>query len=85
MADIAVVVDGSHSKILKPDAAAYRAAEAIQLPAARLLFVDDQFRNIAGAQAAGLQTQYFDLRDAAGCSAAIAARLSLDFSPGAVS
>ena len=37
------------------------------------------------AQAAGLQTQYFDLRDAAGCSAAIAARLSLDFSPGAVS
>ncbi len=86
MADIAVVVDGSHSKILKPDAAAYRAAvEAMQLPAARLLFVDDQFRNIAGAQAAGLQTQYFDLRDAAGCSAAIAARLSLDFSPGAVS
>jgi len=85
MADIAVVVDGSHSKILKPDAAAYRAAvDAMQLPAARLLFVDDQFRNIAGAQAAGLQTQYFDLRDVAGCSAAIAARLSLDLSPGAM-
>lgn len=85
MADIAVVIDGSHSKILKPDAAAYRAAvDAMQLPAARLLFVDDQFRNIAGAQAAGLQTQYFDLRDVTGCSAAIAARLSLDLSPGAV-
>lgn len=85
MADIAVVVDGSHSKILKPDAAAYRAAvDAMQLPPARLLFVDDQFRNIAGAQAAGLQTQYFDLRDVAGCSAAIAARLSLDISPGAM-
>lgn len=85
MADIAVVVDGSHSKILKPDAAAYRAAvDAMQLPAARLLFVDDQFRNIAGAQAAGLQTQYFDLRDVAGCSAAIAARLSLDLSSGAM-
>lgn len=84
MADIAVVVDGSHSKNLKPDAAAYRAAvDAMQLPPARLLFVDDQFRNIAGAQAAGLQTQYFDLRDVAGCSAAIAARLSLDISPGA--
>lgn len=85
MADIAVVVDGSHSKILKPDAAAYRAAvDAMQLPPARLLFVDDQFRNIAGAQAAGLQTQYFDLRDVAGCSAAIAARLSLDLSSGAM-
>lgn len=85
MTDIAVVVDGSHSKILKPDAAAYRAAmDAMQLPPARLLFVDDQFRNIAGAQAAGLQTQYFDLRDVAGCSAAIAARLSLDISPGAM-
>jgi putative hydrolase of the HAD superfamily len=85
MADIAVVVDGSHSKILKPDAAAYRAAvDAMQLPPARLLFVDDQFRNIAGAQAAGLQTQYFDLRDVAGCCAAIAARLSLDLSPGAM-
>lgn len=85
MADIAVMVDGSHSKILKPDAAAYRAAvDAMQLPPARLLFVDDQFRNIAGAQAAGLQTQYFDLRDVAGCSAAIAARLSLDLSSGAM-
>jgi FMN phosphatase YigB (HAD superfamily) len=56
----------------------------MQLPPARLLFVDDQFRNIAGAQAADLQTQYFDLRDAAGCCAAIAARLSLDLSPGAM-
>lgn len=85
MADIAVVVDGSHSKILKPDAAAYHAAaDAMQLPATRLLFVDDQFRNIAGAHAAGLQTQYFDLRDVAGCIAAIAARLSLDLSPGAM-
>lgn len=84
MADIAVVIDGSHSKILKPDAEAYRAAVgAMQLPAAQLLFVDDQFRNVVGAQAQGLQTQYFDLRDTVGCIAAVAARLSLDLSPGA--
>lgn len=85
MADISVVIDGSHSKILKPNAEAYRAAvDAMQLPAARLLFVDDQFRNIVGAHAAGLQTQHFDLRDTAGCIAAVAARLSLDLSPGAM-
>jgi putative hydrolase of the HAD superfamily len=78
MSDIAVLIDGSYSHILKPSRAAYDAAiAAMDLPAARLLFVDDQFRNIAGAQFAGLQTQYFDLRDPAGCIAAIAARLRL--------
>jgi putative hydrolase of the HAD superfamily len=42
-----------------------------------MLFVDDQFRNIAGAVRAGLQAQYFDLRDVPGNVAAIAARLKL--------
>jgi len=82
MSDIAVLIDGSHSNILKPDRAAYEAAvAAMDMPAARLLFVDDQFRNIAGAQQAGLQTQYFDLRDPAGCIAAIAARLRIAMEP----
>ena len=79
--DIAAVVDGSHSGILKPDRVSFDlAVSAMGMPASRLLFVDDQFRNIAGAQAAGLQTQQFDLRDVAGCIAAIAARLRI--SPG---
>jgi len=39
--------------------------------------VDDQFRNIAGAIRAGLQAQFFDLRDVAGNIAAIEARLKL--------
>jgi len=82
MSDIAVLIDGSHSNILKPDRAAYAAAiAAMDMPAAQLLFVDDQFRNIAGAQQAGLQTQYFDLRDPAGCIAAIAARLRIPMEP----
>jgi putative hydrolase of the HAD superfamily len=85
MADISVVIDGSHTNILKPDAAAYRAAaDAMQLPMAQLLFVDDQFRNIVGAQAVGLQSEYFDLRDTVGCIAAISARLGLDLSSGAM-
>ncbi len=72
------VVDATHTQILKPDPRAYRLAlEALRLPAREVLFVDDQFRNIAGAVGAGLQAQYFDLRDIAGNIAANAARLKL--------
>ncbi|MFA6313344.1 MAG: HAD-IA family hydrolase [Sterolibacterium sp.] len=78
MREIAVVIDGSHSQILKPDPRAYRAAaEGMGLAAARLLFVDDQMRNILGAHACGLQTQFFDLRDPDGCCRAIESRLRL--------
>jgi putative hydrolase of the HAD superfamily len=72
------IVDATHTKILKPDPRAYQLAiQALRLPARELLFVDDQFRNIAGAIRAGLQAQYFDLRDVPGNVAAIAARLKL--------
>jgi putative hydrolase of the HAD superfamily len=73
------VVDASVTKILKPDPRAYAlAVDALASPASEVLFVDDQFRNIAGAFKAGLQTQFFDLRDVSGNIAAIAARLNLN-------
>ena len=76
--DMQVIVDATHTKILKPDPRAYEmAVQQLGLPAARVLFVDDQFRNIAGAQRAGLQSQFFDLRDVDGGIAAVAARLRL--------
>ncbi|HPP84134.1 MAG TPA: HAD-IA family hydrolase, partial [Rubrivivax sp.] len=63
---------------LKPDARAYAlACEGLGVSAERILFVDDQFRNIAGAHRAGLQTQFFELRDVDGSIAAVAARLRL--------
>jgi putative hydrolase of the HAD superfamily len=72
------IVDATHTKILKPDPRAYQLAlDAMHLPARDVLFVDDQFRNIAGAVRVGLQAQYFDLRDVAGNIEAIAARLKL--------
>jgi putative hydrolase of the HAD superfamily len=78
MRDMDAIVDATHTKILKPDLRAYQLAEqALRLPARDMLFVDDQFRNIAGAVRAGLQTQHFDLRDVDGNIAAIAARLKL--------
>jgi putative hydrolase of the HAD superfamily len=72
------MVDATHTKILKPDPRAYALAlDALGCSACEALFVDDQFRNIAGAVRAGLQAQYFDLRDVAGNIAAVAARLQI--------
>lgn len=76
--DLDAVVDATHTGILKPDPRAYEAAAAaLALPLRDILFVDDQFRNIAGAVNAGMQVQYFDLRDVDGNIAAVAARLGL--------
>lgn len=72
------LVDCTHSGILKPDPRVYALAiEALGSAPDEVLFVDDQFRNIAGAVKVGLQTQHFDLRDVAGTIAAIRARLRL--------
>lgn len=73
-----VVVDATHNGILKPDPRSYAlAVQGMGVAAERILFVDDQFRNIAGAHSAGLQTHFFDLRDVAGSISAVAARLRL--------
>jgi putative hydrolase of the HAD superfamily len=79
---IDVIVDATHTKILKPDPRSYAlAVEALRVKPEEILFVDDQFRNIAGAVQAGLQTHHFDLRDVSGNTAAIRARLGLHGSP----
>lgn len=76
--DIDGIVDASQTHILKPDPRAYAMAiDMMQMPAQEILFVDDQFRNIAGAVKAGLQVHFFDLRDVPGQLAAIEARLRL--------
>jgi putative hydrolase of the HAD superfamily len=78
LAEMDVIVDATHTKILKPDPGSYALAlSELKLPAREVLFVDDQFRNIAGAVAVGMQTQYFDIRDVRGNVAAIVARLNL--------
>jgi putative hydrolase of the HAD superfamily len=62
LADFDVIVDATHTGILKPDPAAYRLClDQLGLPAASCVFVDDQARNITGAQAVGLQTVHFDV------------------------
>ncbi len=76
--DMAVIVDATHTGILKPDRRAYQlAVEELKTRHDEVLFVDDQMRNVVGAAKAGLQVQYFDLRDINGNIAAIATRLNL--------
>ena len=78
LADMSVIIDATHTGILKPDPRAYaEAVSGLGVKPGEVLFVDDQFRNIVGADKAGLQTQFFDLRDVEGNLAAIAARLQL--------
>jgi putative hydrolase of the HAD superfamily len=62
MAAFDVVVDATHTGVLKPDARAYQQCiDALGLPAEACVFVDDQARNIAGAQRVGLRTVHFDV------------------------
>lgn len=57
-----VIVDATYTGVLKPDPAAYRLClDRLGLPARACVFVDDQARNITGAQAVGLQTVQFDV------------------------
>ncbi|MCP5072168.1 MAG: HAD-IA family hydrolase [Rhodobacteraceae bacterium] len=62
--DFAVVHDATYTKILKPDPRAYLSCLSdLGLPAKACVFVDDQARNIVGAQAVGLNTVQFDVRN----------------------
>ncbi len=63
LADFDVIVDATHTGILKPDPRAYAlVTEALALSPGDCVFVDDQLKNIAGADAAGMQTVHFDVR-----------------------
>jgi putative hydrolase of the HAD superfamily len=58
-----VIVDATHTGILKPDPRAYRAVcDALGLDPQACVFVDDQERNIKGAIACGLTTVWFDVQ-----------------------
>ena len=62
LADFDVIIDATHTGILKPDPRAYRdTLDHLGLPAASCVFVDDQTRNIAGAEAVGLPCVHFDV------------------------
>ena len=60
----AVIVDATHTGILKPDPRAYQdVLDRLQLAAEDCVFVDDQRCNIAGATACNRRTVLFDVRN----------------------
>jgi len=64
LADFEVIIDATYTGILKPDPRAYEAVlDALALPASACVFVDDQMRNIKGAEALGLPAVHFDVMD----------------------
>ena len=62
------IVDATYTKILKPDLRAYQAVlDRLSLATESCVFVDDQNRNVAGAQACGFKTVHFDVREPRRC------------------
>lgn len=79
LADIDILVDGTHTGILKPDPRAYQLAlDELGVPASRTLFVDDQQRNIDGARRVGLAAVFFDVSDPQGSFAEVRALLGIE-------
>lgn len=79
---IDVIVDATHTGLLKPDARAYQAClDQLGLPAAACVFVDDQRRNVLGARAVGLPTVHFDVMQPAASYREALALLGLAAAP----
>lgn len=78
------LVDCSDTDILKPDPRSYqRAVDIIGVAPEKMLFVDDQPLNIEGAEAFGMQVQWFDVANATRSWQVVADRLDLSIDLGA--
>ena len=62
LADFDLIVDATHTGILKPDPRAFGfITEGPGLPASHCVFVDDQKKNLKGAEAVGMPFVHFDV------------------------
>ena len=78
LGQIDVIHDATYTGVLKPDAAAYHALLAeLDVPARDCVFVDDQMRNVIGAQGVGMTAVHFDVQQPAESFAAAEALLGL--------
>jgi len=77
--DFELIVDATYTKILKPDPRAYGfVTDGLGLDASDCVFVDDQLKNIRGADAVGMQTVHFDVRDPRGGYARALSHLGIE-------
>ncbi len=73
------IIDCSDTNIFKPDPRAYeRAIEIVATSPERVLFIDDQQQNVAGAIGAGLAGRWFDIANAKQAWHEVAATLGLE-------
>lgn len=78
LSDIDVIHDATYTKILKPDPRAYEGLlTELGLGAQECVFVDDQKRNIDGAERVGLKTVHFDVMNPGESYAQAAMQLGL--------
>jgi len=64
LAQFDTIIDATYTQILKPDPRAYTSVcSDLGLPATECVFVDDQMKNIRGAENAGMQVVHFDVRN----------------------
>lgn len=64
LTDFEVITDATYTKILKPDPRAYQIClDALELEANECVFIDDQYRNIVGAQNIALNSVHFDVQN----------------------
>lgn len=74
-----VIVDATHTGILKPDPRAYQIClDKLELAPGDCVFVDDQDRNIKGAEKVGLRTVSFDVTRPAESYARVRASTGLE-------
>jgi putative hydrolase of the HAD superfamily len=62
LADFELIVDATHTQILKPDPRAFAfVTDGLKLDASDCVLVDDQLKNIRGAEAVGMGYVHFDV------------------------
>jgi putative hydrolase of the HAD superfamily len=62
LADFDLIVDATHTGILKPDVRAFGfVTDGLGLPAEACVFVDDQQKNLRGAEEVGMPSVHFDV------------------------
>jgi len=66
--DVELIVDATYTGILKPDARAYAlCTQQLGVAPADCVFVDDQTRNVDGANAVGMAAVWFDVTQPQAC------------------
>ncbi len=59
-----LIIDATYTGVLKPDPRAYEMiCDGLGVASGTCVFVDDQLRNIKGAQAAAMKTVHFNVQD----------------------